>query len=144
MISENDSKNFKLLIRVTWQSFGRNAPDMDMMKYWWGNLIKYDFEVVTQAFDDWIKSQTELPTVKDIINLCKPKLTIHARLPSPLAIAENKRHADEVIKFVAENVKQKTDMKGWARNILDNPKGRPDIAIRYSKEALAQKEIAVA
>ena len=49
---------------------------------------------------------------------------------------ESKRHADNVVKFVADNTKQVTDRREWARKIKDDPKSYPDISLRYANEAL--------
>ena len=69
MIYPDDSKNFALMMRVTWQTYGRKEIEKETMRYWFNKLISYDFDVVTIAFDNWIKSQRELPTVKDIFDL---------------------------------------------------------------------------
>lgn len=121
---------------VTWQSFGRNLPNGKTMHYWFNALSKHDIEEVTRAFDEWIKSQKELPTVADILKLCQHKVTIHARLPSPLSKQANAEYAHEVVEFVQGNVKPRRDYKDWARKILASPKGRPDIAINFARQAL--------
>lgn len=107
---------------------------------WYNSLKSYDFNVVSDAIDNWLKSSNRPPTPKDIIDACKPKPTIFARLPSPLAIAENHRHAVEVKKAVEDMTKGRRDMKEWARKILASPKIYPDISIKYAKEALGHEE----
>lgn len=139
-MNDSNKKDFALMMRVTWANYGRNEPDKDTMRYWFGKLEAHDFNLVTKAFDDWIDTSRELPTIKDIQNACKPKPTIFARLPSPLAIAENHRHAVEVKQAVEKMVSGKRDMKAWAHKIIKNPKAYPDISLRFAKEALGVTE----
>jgi hypothetical protein len=135
-LNETNKKDFALMMRVTWANYGRNEVDKDTLRYWFGKLEKFEFEQVTKAFDDWIDSSKNLPTIKDIQDGCKPKPTIFARLPSPLAIAENHRHALEVKDAVEKMTQGKRDMKAWARKIKSNPSAYPDISLRYANEAL--------
>ena len=79
-MTDNDKKDFALMMRVTWANYGRNEPDKDTMRYWYSKLDRHDFNVVTKAFDDWIDTSKQLPTIKDIQDACKPKPTIF--LPS--------------------------------------------------------------
>ena len=126
-------------MRVTWQTYGRKEIEKETMRYWFDKLIAYDFDVVTIAFDNWIKNQRELPTVKDIFDLCKPKVTIHARLPSPLAIESNKQHAIELKEAVKEMVKPARDKHtAWIFQILENPKKYSDISFKYATQAKAK------
>ena len=133
---DTDAKLFASMMKITWQSCGRTNLDKQTMAYWFNKLINYDFPEVEKAFDTWLINQTELPTINDIIKLCRHKVTIFARLPSPLAQADNRRHAKEVIDFVSKNIKPQTDMQNWARKIIANPSYYPDISLKYAREAL--------
>lgn len=135
-MDDTNKKDFALMMRVTWANYGRNEPDRETMRYWFSKLNKHDFNVVTKALDEWIDTSKQLPTIKDIQDACKPKPTIFARLPSPLAIAENHRHAVEVKQAVDKMVNGKRDYRAWARKIKDNPKVYPDISLRLANEAL--------
>lgn len=135
-MNDTNKKDFALMMRVTWANYGRNEPDRGTMLYWFTKLETYDLNIVTKAFDDWLMSSKQLPTIKDIQDACKPKPTIFARLPSPLAIAENHRHAVEVKQAVDKMVNGKRDYKAWAHKIIANPVDYPDISLRYAKEAL--------
>ena len=135
-MNDTNKKDFALMMRVTWANYGRNEPERETMRYWFSKLDKHDFNLVTKAFDDWIMASKQLPTIKDIQDACKPKPTIFARLPSPLAIAENHRHAVEVKQAVDKMVNGKRDYKAWARKIKDNPSAYPDISLRLANEAL--------
>lgn len=141
MIYEADSKQFALMMKVTWQSYGRNGVERETLRYWFDKLIAHEFSVVSNAFDEWIKSQKDLPTVSDIIKLCQHKVTIHARLPSPLAKEANQQYAKEVIDFVAAQPKKQRDFKAWAHKIINSPNVYPDISLRLAREALNEKNI---
>jgi hypothetical protein len=126
------------MMRVTWQSYGRNGVERETLRYWFDKLIAYEFSAVSHAFDEWIKSQKDLPTVNEILKLCQHKVTIYARLPSPLALESNKRHADEVVAYVAKNIKPERDYKQWASDLISGKKisKNPEIAIPIAKAAL--------
>jgi hypothetical protein len=136
---DDDAKRFSSMMNITWQSCGRNQPEKETKAYWFNKLEKYEFKEVENAFDEWLKSQDELPTIHQIIKLCQHKVTIYAQLASPLAMADNKRHAQEVVDFVANNITKKTDYRAWAKKIIDNPKNYPDISLKYANEAIAAK-----
>jgi len=133
---DKDKKPFMLMMRIVCNSYDNKEFDIETLRYWFSKLEKYEFETVSKAFDDWVDSSKHMPTVKDIIELCKPKPTIFARLPSPLAKAENHRHAMEVKEAVEKMTQPKRDMKAWARKIIANPSAYPDISLRYAREAL--------
>jgi hypothetical protein len=139
LIYETDAKSFASMMKVTWQSCGRNHPDKDTMSYWFNKLSSYDLAAVEKAFDTWLTSQSELPTINEIIKLCQHKVTIHARIASPLAIQDNKRHINEVQTYIAENIKPTKDMRAWAQKILANPKNYPDISFKIATEAINAK-----
>ncbi len=129
------------MMKITWQSYGRNGLDKETLRYWFDKLSAYDFDKVSYAFDEWLKSQKDLPTVTDILKLCQHKVTIFARLPSPLTKADNKRHADEVVKYVAEHIQPMKDKKQWARDLISGKKisDNPEKAIPMAKAALEAK-----
>lgn len=142
MIYETDSKQFALMMKVTWQSYGRNGADRETLRYWFDKLIAYEFNAVSNAFDEWIKSQKELPTVNEILKLCQHKVTIHARLSSPLELASNKQHSSEVIAYIAKNIKPESDKRKWSRDLVSGVKisNHPEIAIPIAKAALCTTE----
>lgn len=139
-MTENDKKEFAMMMRITWQSYGRNHPDKETMRFWFEKLSEHDIMTVGKAFDEWIDTMAkDLPSYKNIKDLCKPKPTIFARLPSPLAIAENHRHAVEVKQAVEQMTKPKRDMKAWAKKIIANPRNYHDISFKLAKEALGNE-----
>lgn len=139
-MTDDDKKEFKLMLHIVCSNYNHKELDNDTLRYWFSKLDKHDLKVVSKAFDDWVDTSKFMPTIKDITDACKPKPTIFARLPSPLAIAENHRHAVEVKKAVEGMTKGKRDMKEWARKIIASPKIYPDISIKYAKEALGHED----
>lgn len=139
-MTDNDKKEFALMMHIVCSNYNHKELDKETLRYWFSKLEKHDLPVVSGAFDSWIDTNKYMPTIKDIIDACKPKPTIFSRIASPLAIAENHRHAVEVKEAVAKMTKPKRDMKAWARKILESNKIYPDISIRYAKEALGMVE----
>jgi hypothetical protein len=133
---DKDHKQFRIMMNLVWQSYGRNHPESETIRYWFDKLDKHEFNILSNAFDEWLKSQKELPTVSEILKLCQHKVTIHARIASPLAVESNKHHADNVVAYVAKNIKPERDKRAWARKILDNPKNYPDVSFKLATEAL--------
>jgi len=128
------------MMDVTWQSCGRNPIDKDTKSYWFDKLNTYTLPEVEKAFDTWLQSQKELPTINELLKLCQHKVTIHARLPSPLSKDSNRQHANEVVQFVADNIKPIIDRKQWARDLIGGKKqSNWDGAIAFAHEALAAK-----
>jgi hypothetical protein len=119
-----------------------NKPPLskEAIVVWWNVLNKYEFLEVENSFDKWLKESIKPPTPKDICDLCKHKVTIFSALPSPLALADNKRHMEEVKDAVNAMTKPRADYKSWARKIIANPRNYPDISLKFAKEALNQKE----
>jgi hypothetical protein len=134
-----DKANFKVMMNIVMTNYGRKPADQDTLRYWFTKLEKHELTVVSKAFDTWIDSQSNLPTYHDIAKLCQPQVTIYARLPSPLAIAENKRHAEEVKQAINVMTKPRKDLRSWAKKIIGNPSAYPDISLRYAQEATAAK-----
>lgn len=139
---ELDRNAFATVMAVTWQSFGRNRPERETMRYWFDKLAAHDLSVVSHAFDEWLKTQKELPTVADITSLCRPAAQIYTAIEHKPDVEANRQHSHEVVEYVRDNMKPQTDHKAWARRILDNKlnpnTGRPwaEISIRFAKEAL--------
>ena len=136
-MNDTDKKDFASIMRVTWQSFKRNEPDKDTMRYWFEKLSSHDIKQVGNAFDMWITQSKELPTFKDIADLLKPKKPDYKALPKP-KISDEK--LNEIHDKLSAFTTQKRDMKEWARKIIANQKAYPEISLKFAKEALEIKE----
>lgn len=139
-MDSSHKKQFWLMINVAMELTNHPPLTKEAIITWWHLLSKYDYDVVEKAIDTWCKTMSKPPMPNDILNLCKPAVTIFARLPSPLAKAENKRHADEVVAFVAANIKPVQDKKQWARDLVSGKKvSNWYKAVDFAKEALEAK-----
>lgn len=136
-----DKRNFWDLMNITMELCNKPALSKESVTAWFGLLSQFEFNVIATAIDTWLKSSSKPPTPHDIIPLCQHKVTIFARLPSPIAKADNKRHADELVEYVAENFKSQTDYRAWIKPILANPKNYPDISLQNARVAMSAKEI---
>jgi hypothetical protein len=135
---EEQKPAFKQMMGLLMQAANKPKPDAELLRLWWAKLEKYEIEDVCRAFDTWIDTKTYAATPADIIELCRHRVTIHPRLPSPLNIASNRQHAAEVKQQLDKFGKPKREMKDWARRILADQNGMPDIAVRFANEALHQ------
>jgi hypothetical protein len=138
-MDESNKKKFWLMINVAMELTNHPPLTKEAIVTWWHLLSKYEYEDVERAIDSWIKTMSKTPMPHDIAELCKPKVTIHSRLPSPANIQANQAYAKEVIEFVASHTTKKRDFKSWARKIIDNPSAYPDISLRFAREALEAK-----
>jgi hypothetical protein len=136
---KSDADSFRQMMNATFSIYGKHNPDDDVLRVWWIKLAKFEFNDITKAFDKWIDSKQYLPTPADIMPLCQHKVTMHARIASPLALESYKQHADNVIAYVAKNIKPQSDYRAWIKPILANPKNYPDISLKYAKEVAGMK-----
>lgn len=125
------------MVNVSMELTNHNPLSKEAILTWWHMLSKYEYIDVETALDKWVKEMAKPPTPSDILKLCQHKVTIHARLPSPLAIEDNKKHVAEVMDYVAKNIKPKRNYRVWAERIIANPSAYPDISLKLAKEALA-------
>lgn len=135
-MTDADKKEFMLMMRIVCSSFNHAEFDKETLRYWFGKLDRFDLKTVSHAFDVWIDSSKYMPTVKDILDNCKPVTPIYTAIERKADKEANKKHAHELAKAAHETFKQKRDMKAWARKILNNVSAYPDISVRYAKEAL--------
>lgn len=137
-MTDTDKREFKRMMNALMAIYYKPELSNDALRVWFGKLERYEFETVCKAFDKFSDSSVKPPEPSDIISLCQHKVTIYAKLPSPLALADNHRHAVEVKQAVSVMTSTTKDMKGWARKIIDGTftSNAPDTAMKYAKEAL--------
>ena len=135
-MNDSNKKEFWTMMNVCMELTNHPPLSKEAIVVWYTKLKHLDFNDISNAVDKWLIDSTKPPTVKDILDLCKPKPTIFAKLPSPLAIAENHRHAQEIKVAVDKMTKPKRDYKDWARRIIANPERYPEISLKFAKEAL--------
>ena len=71
MISQ-EKQAFWNMMNVCAELYKRPALSKEAVAIWWSKLDKYEFNVVTKAFNKWTDTSSHMPTPHDIIELCKP------------------------------------------------------------------------
>jgi hypothetical protein len=136
-MDNSHKKQFWLMLNVAMELTNHPPLTKEAIVTWWHLLAKYEYNEVETAIDKWVKDMGKPPTPSDILKLCQHKVTIHARLPSPLSQESNQAHAKEVVQYVAEHIKAPIDRRQWARDLISGKKiSNWDGAINFAKEAL--------
>ena len=141
---ETEKIGFRDMLHSVTTIYSRPDLDRETLRIWWMKLDDYDFNVVSKAFDSWVDKNKFMPTIFDIVSLCKlskPKeyIKMLPKNPTPYEIEHNKEKAKELI----SKIKLKpTDPKAWAKRILERQaKGeyRLEIGVKFAREALRVK-----
>ena len=134
----NDKIGFKQMLDTVTALYQRPQLDIDTLRVWFAKLEKFEFNVVTKAFDKWVDNNKFMPTVFDILQLCREKPIEFVQLQAPkLTRQQNHQYSHEVLKFMAEQDNNKPkDMRAWAKRIIANPKNYPPISLKFAKEAI--------
>jgi len=137
----NDKISFKSMIDTLTTLYQKQPLDQDTLRVWFAKLEKYEFNVVTKAFDKHIDNSKFFPSIFDILQLCREKPIEFARLEAPkLSKEQNHQYSHEVLKFMAEQDNNKPkDMRAWAKKIIANPKNYPPISLKFAQEAVRAK-----
>ena len=143
-MTSNDKIGFKQMMDTVTTLYQKPNLDIDTIRVWFAKLEKYDFNVVTKAFDKHVDTNKFMPTVFDILQLCREKPIEFVQLQAPkLNNAENKAQADKLLAMVQEKMpiedKKLKDMRAWAHRIIANPKNYPAISLKTAKEAVNAK-----
>ena len=135
-MDDANKKEFWTMINITMELTNHPPLSKEAIITWWHFLKKHDIEVVKTALDKWVDVSTKSPTPHDVLEICKPKVTIHARLPSPLAKESNKQHMEELKEAVKKMSNPRADKyTSWIFRILDNPKNYPDNSFKFAMQA---------
>jgi hypothetical protein len=143
-MTQDDKIGFKSMMDTVTSLYQKPNLDIDTLRVWFAKLEKFEFSVVTKAFDKWVDSNKFMPTVFDILQLCREKPVEFAQLQAPkLNNQQNKAQADKLLALIQEKMPQEekklNDMRSWARRIMANPKKYPAISLKTAKEALNAK-----
>ena len=142
-MTEQDKKGFKAMMNTVMSIYQKPQCDQDTLRVWWAKLEKYEFQIVTKAFDQWVDSSKHPPTVFDILNLVRPKIEFQQSLQAPkLNLEQNRMHAANVMQYIAEHTpaeKKLKDMRAWAHRIIKDPKKYPAISLKTAQEAIRAK-----
>jgi len=140
-MTPQDKIAFKQVMDTVSALYQRPQLDIDTLRVWFGKLEKFEFNVVTKAFDKWVDNNKFMPTIFDILQICREKPIEFAQLQAPkLTRQQNHQYSHEVLKFMAEQQSNKPkDMRAWAKRIIANPKNYPAISLKFAKEAMTAK-----
>jgi hypothetical protein len=139
----NDKISFKSMMDTLASVYQKQPLDQDTLRVWFYKLEKFEFNIVTKAFNKHIDSSKFFPSIFDILQLCREKPIEFARLEAPkLSKEANAVYAANVNRFVQDNMieeKKLKDMRAWAHRIIANPKNYPSISLEFAKEAIHAK-----
>ena len=137
-MTPQDKSNFKQVMDTVTALYQKPQLDIDTLRVWFAKLEKFEFNVVTKSFDKWVDNNKFMPTVFDILQLCREKPIEFVQLQAPkLTRQQNHQYSHEVLKFMAEQQSNKPkDMRVWAKKIIANPKNYPAISLKFAKEAV--------
>ena len=142
-MQEKDKISFKSMMDTLASIYQKQPLDQNTLRVWFYKLEKFEFSIVTKAFDKHIDNSKFFPSIFDILQLCREKPIEFARLEAPkLSKEANAVYAANVNRFVQDNKvedKKLKDMRAWAHRIIANPKNYPAISLEFAKEAINAK-----
>jgi hypothetical protein len=143
-MTTDDKIGFKQMMDTVTTLYQKQPLDIDTIRVWFAKLERYDFNVVTKAFDKHVDTNKFMPTVFDILQLCREKPIEFVQLQAPkLNNQQNKAQADKILAMIQERMpeedKKLKDMRAWAHRIIANPKNYPAISLNFAKQAVNAK-----
>jgi hypothetical protein len=142
-MNQNDKIGFKSMMDTLTTLYQKQPLDQDTLRVWFAKLERFEFSIVTKAFNKHIDNSKFFPSIFDILQLCREKPIEFARLEAPkLSKEANAVYAANVNKFVQDiksEDKKLKDMRAWAHRIIANPKNYPPISLEFAKEAINAK-----
>lgn len=143
-MTQDDKIWFKSMMDTVTSLYQKPNLDIDTLRVWFAKLDKFELIVVTKAFDKWVDNNKFMPTVFDILQLCREKPIEFIKLSAPkLNNEQNKAQADKLLAMIQEKMpvedKKLKDMRAWAHRIIANPKNYPAISLKTAKEAVNAK-----
>jgi len=139
-MQEKDKISFKSMMDTLTSIYQKQPLDQNTLRVWFYKLERFEFTIVTKAFDKHIDNSKFFPSIFDILQLCREKPIEFARLEAPkLSKEANAVYAANVNRFVQDNKseeKKLKDMRAWAHRIIANPKNYPAISLEFAKEAV--------
>ena len=142
-MQEKDKISFKSMMDTLASIYQKQPLDQNTLIVWFYKLEKFEFSIVSKAFDKHIDNSKFFPSIFDILQLCREKPIEFARLEAPkLSKEANAVYAANVNRFVQDNKiedKKLKNMRAWAHRIIANPKNYPSISLEFAKEAINAK-----
>jgi hypothetical protein len=109
-----EKQSFWNMMNVCCELYKRPALSKEAVSIWWSKLERFEFNVVSKAFDKWSDDSSHMPTPHDIIELCK---AADARVI--LTGIGRKFTPEEKAKNQARVQKMMADL-GWRKNVQHN------------------------
>ena len=66
-----EKQSFWNMMNVCCELYKRPALSKEAVSIWWSKLERFEFNVVSKAFDKWSDNSSHMPTPHDIIEICK-------------------------------------------------------------------------
>jgi len=143
-MTKDDKTGFKQMMDTVTTLYQKQPLDLDTIRVWFHKLERFEFSIVTKAFDKHVDNSKFFPSIFDILQLCREKPIEFAQLQAPkLNNQQNKAQADKLLAMIHEKIpiedKKLKDMRAWAHRIIANPKNYPAISLKTAKEAINAK-----
>jgi hypothetical protein len=114
---------FKNLTNDLFTALKQPTPTVELLRDWWKELEKHDIKTLQNAYDAIIDLEA-IPTLEHVLSFVKP----------PAKPVEHVKNKDKMPQGM--NLALKGDGRDYARKILNEPQGRPMIAINHAKLVL--------
>ncbi|MCM2312201.1 MAG: hypothetical protein NDI84_12440 [Steroidobacteraceae bacterium] len=117
--------------------------DPDAMRDMWAeSLGRFDGDQIKWALQHLVGNNPFPPTLPEFVMLCRqaPRKETPA-LPAPVvpkSVAQ--RRAEELAQAAEKITGAKKDPKGWAREVLAEPKKFPGISVKFARMALGASD----
>jgi len=70
-MTDSEKAQFKAMMKALTQLFNKPDLDIELLRIWWHKLQRFEFHIVSKAFDTWVDANKRMPTPADILELCK-------------------------------------------------------------------------
>lgn len=82
---DDHKMQFKQMMMAVTTLYGKTELNQELLRVWWHKLERFEFKIVSKAFDTWTNDSKRMPTPADIIELCKAEQSrvFSVKLPKP-------------------------------------------------------------
>jgi hypothetical protein len=93
-----EKQSFWNMMNVCCELYKRPVLSKEAVSIWWSKLEKFEFHVVSKAFDKWSDDSSHMPTPHDIIELCKTQQdrVFHQKITKKLSDEELQANRDRI------------------------------------------------
>ena len=151
-MQDNQKESFKQMMVTVCHQYKREEPSLNLVRLWWHGLKFYDLKTVNKSLEKWIFESEYMPTVSDIVKLCRQtsereRLNLQNKELAQLGYKKKSQAAKD--EFSAKlhkamqqaKLKQKRHPKAWAVKILErHSRGDYDsiLGLQMAKEVVAE------